>query len=317
MEVRCGESPAHDRDATIRADSRHQIIMLIAGTPPNGRRWPGGMRKFDNPEDVMRLVLCATAGVAITIGVTGAYAQSVISRTINNEPVETTVVQGPNGTLITRRPLAGPIAPAPVAPLATLAPAAPVVTEDMRVGSAAYLDETVGVAPPPRHATTRPSTRVVHAVHHETHALAHTERHALHAVRRGPLVLAPAQRRVIYRTIVQQQVVPPAVVPAPPPGYPPYPASAVVPPHATTGYAVTSATDYDYDDVYPERGAPPYPAAPYTIGSVLPSNVVLTPLPATVVAEVPAVRPYSYLTVDGRVLLVDPATYTVVADITP
>jgi hypothetical protein len=33
--------------------------------------------------------------------------------------------------------------------------------------------------------------------------------------------------------------------------------------------------------------------------------------------QVPAVRPYSYTTVDGRVLLVDPVTNAVVADITP
>src|SRR5262249_24865378 len=162
----------------------------------------------------------------------------------------------------------------------------------------------------PRRAT-RPSTRVIASAHRDTHALAHTVTRTVHTVRRAPLVLAPAQRRVIYRTIEQQQVVPPAVVPAPPPGYPPYPAPPVVAPRATTGYGVTTpATDLDYDDVYAERGAPPYPAAPYTIGSVLPSNVVLTPLPPIVAAQVPAVRPYSYLTVDRRVLLVDPATYT-------
>jgi len=32
---------------------------------------------------------------------------------------------------------------------------------------------------------------------------------------------------------------------------------------------------------------------------------------------VPAIRPYAYARVGGRLLLVDPATYTVVADITP
>jgi hypothetical protein len=273
---------------------------------------------FDNAEDVMRLVRCATVGIAITIGGTGAYAQSVITRTIDQEPVETTVVQGPNGTLITRRPLAGPVARAPVVRAAPVAPAAPVMTEDVRIGSAAYMNETVGAPPAARRATTRPSTRAIQSAHRDTHALARTVTRTVHTVRRAPFVLAPAQRRVIYRTIVQQQVVPPAVVPAPPPGYPPYPAPPVVAPHATTGYAVTTpASDYDYDDVYAERGAPPYPAAPYTIGSVLPSNVVLTPLPPIVAAQVPAVRPYSYLTVDRRVLLVDPETYTVVADITP
>src|SRR5215469_7222107 len=88
----------------------------------------------------MRFVRCATIGVAVAIGGTGAYAQSFISRTIDAEPVETTVVQGPNGTVITRRPVAPAVAPvAPAAPLAA--------EEDVRVGSATYMDETVGGAP--------------------------------------------------------------------------------------------------------------------------------------------------------------------------
>jgi hypothetical protein len=53
----------------------------------------------------------------------------------------------------------------------------------------------------------------------------------------------------------------------------------------------------------------------YAVGTRLPSTIVLAPVPATV--EVPAARPYSYARIEGRVLLVDPATYTVVADITP
>jgi hypothetical protein len=253
----------------------------------------------------MRFVYCATIGVAVAIGGTGAYAQSVISRTIDAEPVETTVVQGPNGTVITRRPLATPAAPA-VAPVAPVAPLA--AEEDVRVGSATYMDETVGAAPP-RRATARTTARVVHPAHHETHALARSETRTVHMVHRAaPIVLAPAERRVIYRTIVQQQVVPSAVIPVPPPGYPPYPAPA------TTGHAVT-APAVDYDDVYAERVRPAYPVAPYTVGSVLPASVAITPVPATV--AVPAARPYSYTTIDGRVLLVDPVTYTVVADITP
>jgi len=256
----------------------------------------------------MRLVRCATVGVAIAIGGTGAYAQSVISRSIDNEPVETTVIQGPNGTVITRRPL--------------VAPVAPIASEDVRVGTATYMDETVGAAPRARTAPrTSHTTRVVHAAHRETPARARGEMRTVHTVRNiaPPLVLAPAERRVIYRTIVQQQVVPSAV-PAPPPGYPPYPAPAVAP-AATTGYAITTpAADYaDHDDVYVERVAPAYPAysVRYAVGARLPSTVVLAPLPAPAAVEVPAAQPYRYATIDGRVLLVDPATYTVVADITP
>ena len=58
-------------------------------------------------------------------------------------------------------------------------------------------------------------------------------------------------------------------------------------------------------------------AARYAVGSVLPASVVVAPLPATAAVRVPAVQPYRYATVDGRVLLVDPVTNAVVADITP
>jgi hypothetical protein len=40
------------------------------------------------------------------------------------------------------------------------------------------------------------------------------------------------------------------------------------------------------------------------------------PLPSTAVASVPAARPYRYMVIDGRLLLVDPATGIVVADLT-
>jgi hypothetical protein len=117
-------------------------------------------------------------------------------------------------------------------------------------------------------------------------------------------------------------------VPVAPAGYPPYPAPAyqprtvVVAPSATTGYGWTApaATDLDEDDVETVPAVAPVPrytTARYAVGSVLPASIVVTPLPATAAVRVPAVQPYSYATVDGRVLLVDPATNAVVADITP
>ncbi len=284
----------------------------------------------------MRILRPATLGVALALGATGAYAQNVI-RQIDNEPVETTIIRGPSGTVITRRPLSPAVAPV-----------SPVATEAVRVGTAAYMDETLGVAPATRTIrTTRSVTRVEHArrATRETvgEASVRTTREAprrvvhtrtlTHTVRRvaasPPLVLAPAERRVIYRTIVQRQVVPAvAPVPAPPPGYPPYPApayshrSVVVAPAApavTTGYAVTTpAADYDdYDDVYAEAVPPAPVPVGYAVGARLPADTMLTPLPANAAVAVPAARPYSYVTIDSRVLLVDPVTNTVVADITP
>jgi hypothetical protein len=262
----------------------------------------------------MTVMRSATLGFALALGAAGApvgvqvaHAQTVISRQIENGLVETTVTQTPTGTVVTRRPLAA-------------APA-----------STTYVDETVGAGP-----TTRPRHVRDHAVHHDAvhhdvvhHARRTTSDRTANTTRRvaatRPLELAPAQRRVIYRTLVQEQVVPQAVPVVP--GYPPFPAPAypartvVVEPSATTGYAVSTPAETVDDDIYATQAAPaPVYAAPgpvYAAGSVLPASVAVTPLPASATVAVPSVRPYSYATVDNRVLLIDPATDTVVADITP
>ncbi len=283
----------------------------------------------------MTVLRYAAFGCALALGAAGAHAQSVVTRQIDNEPVETTVTQTPTGTVITRRPLATAPAPAPVygygavAPRPYVAPAAAAATTE--------LDETVGVAPRGvetvtvrRPGETRVSERRTTRTTHVTHRVRETTGSAVRTtVRREtrrvvarPLVLSPAQRSVVYRTVVQQQVVPAG--PVAPAGYPPYPAPAyrsptvVVAPDATTGYGWTAPADED--DVETLPAATPYPrytTARYAVGSVLPASVVVTPVPATAAVQVPAVQPYSYATVDGRVLLVDPVTNAVVADITP
>jgi hypothetical protein len=131
----------------------------------------------------------------------------------------------------------------------------------------------------------------------------------------APLQLTPAQRTTIYRTIVprgrgRQPIVHERVVTetaparigrrpvAPPPGYveePTYvPAPRVVAPEETYG-----------SDVY------------YEVGARVPATVRLAPLPPRAIAANPALRPYRYMIFRDRVLLVDPATSIVVADITP
>ncbi len=263
----------------------------------------------------MKLLHSATFGVALAaLGAASAHAQNVISRQVDSEPVETIVTQGPGGTVVTRRPLAA--APAPLA---------------STTASTTYIDETVGAAPAAR-TTTRTMTRAVHS--ERTHRVDRTrverDRTVTRTVRSRvarPLILDRAQRAVVYRTIVQQQVVPPpvAVAPVPPPGYPPYPAPAygarpVVTPVETTGYGLAPAPD-EVDDVTITEAPAAYPAAPYparyVVGSRLPVGVVATPLPVAAAVEVPAVRPYNYVTLGGRVLLIDPVTNTVVADVTP
>jgi len=147
-----------------------------------------------------------------------------------------------------------------------------------------------------------------------------------------PLQLTPAQRTTIYRTIIPQSrgrkpiireriVTEPVAPVAPPVG------RVVVPAEPTTvgeGY-VTAPDDYTYveEPSYVPAPREAYVPAPpayqytYAVGTRVPATARLAPLPRTVVATNPTLRPYRYMTFRGRVLLVDPATSTVVADVTP
>jgi len=131
-----------------------------------------------------------------------------------------------------------------------------------------------------------------------------------------PLQLTPAQRTTIYRTIIPQgrgraPIVRERIVTEP-----------VVP--TVRERIVTRPIDdyaYDYGPDYayaPRRVAPadPYYDNAYVVGSRVPQTVRLEPLPPALVAEVPAVRPYRYMRYFDRVLLIDPVTSVVVADVT-
>jgi hypothetical protein len=60
--------------------------------------------------------------------------------------------------------------------------------------------------------------------------------------------------------------------------------------------------------------APP-PTVEYRVGMRVPPSAQLYSVPQTIVTEVPAVRTYKYMVVNHRVVLVDPATSEVVADL--
>jgi hypothetical protein len=120
-------------------------------------------------------------------------------------------------------------------------------------------------------------------------------------------VLNPRERHIVYQTIVEREVVPrqqvivapalappPAVVTAPP---------AIVAPRAVQPPILAA----DEDDIV---------ATPITVGTVLPANVPLYAMPQNVTLSVPATQPYSYAYLGGRAYLVDPASGTVVADVT-
>jgi hypothetical protein len=113
------------------------------------------------------------------------------------------------------------------------------------------------------------------------------------AVATQPLELTPRQRTTIYRTIIPQgrgrapivreRIVTETVAPTPP-----------VRERVVRGPVV----------------------ADYAVGSRVADAYALAPLPSTVVASVPAARSYRYMVINNRLLLVDPATGIVVADIT-
>lgn len=53
----------------------------------------------------------------------------------------------------------------------------------------------------------------------------------------------------------------------------------------------------------------------YRVGTRVPADVQLYEVPDTVAVEVPAIRQYKYMVVNNRVVLVDPATSQVVAEV--
>jgi hypothetical protein len=90
-----------------------------------------------------------------------------------------------------------------------------------------------------------------------------------------PLELTPVQRHTVYRTIVRERVTP----------------------------AVR------------ERVTPARPTMEYRVGTRVPGDVQLYSVPQEVAVEVPSIRQYKYMVVNDRVVLIDPATSEVVAEL--
>jgi hypothetical protein len=179
------------------------------------------------------LHLAAVAAALIAATVT-ADAQTVITREITTEPVETIVERGPASTVITRRPLDMTVPRAPITlPDETSEPIAigrsretvgvstastseedvivtrrrvqrPVAPQRVR---AVTVQRQVRAAPriqPVRRAAARPAVSTIRT----TTGLAPAVRTTL----APPPPLTSAQRSTIYRTIVQQRVVPRTIV---------------------------------------------------------------------------------------------------------
>jgi uncharacterized protein DUF1236 len=69
-----------------------------------------------------------------------------------------------------------------------------------------------------------------------------------------------------------------------------------------------------YRTIVRDRAAPPA-GMDVRVGAFVPETVPLQAVPEAIALEVPAVRSYRYMVINNRVLLVDPATSTVVAEI--
>ncbi|MBI5113753.1 MAG: DUF1236 domain-containing protein [Rhodovulum sp.] len=271
-------------------------------------------------------------GLALLSGTALANAQTVISREVSQEPVETLITRGPDGITVTRRPLQSM-----AAPVVSTVPVFPTYGPSGEAYTRSWVQPTpVPAAPVGGSIAVRPYGEPVTTTTTRTVVIEDEEpvRPAVRTVRRGtppimaravepepvrttrsrtvtrrvsaaPMALAPVQRTIVYRTLVQEQTYDPAALATVTPGYGP-----------STGWSSTGWSSTGWAPGYSGWAAAPV-ARPvtYTVGSVLPETVTVAPVPRRVVVQVPETRGYEYAVVNGRVLLVEPGTNTVVADI--
>ena len=169
----------------------------------------------------------AAAALALVAGAGAAHAQTVITREVTTEPVETIIQRGPDGTVITRRPLemTVPRLPVTLSPQTTVA--APVETisesrETTGLSTTVRKQETVApprmraVAPRQRVSTTAgaPAARPA-AIRRTVKTVTRVPQRAVPVVRRTRVAtpsLTAAQRNTVYRTIVEERTVPRTVI---------------------------------------------------------------------------------------------------------
>lgn len=70
-----------------------------------------------------------------------------------------------------------------------------------------------------------------------------------------------------------------------------------------------------YQTIVRERVAPAQATVTYRVGMRVPQTAQLYAVPEPVAVEVPALKSYKYMVVNGRVVLVDPVTSEVVAEL--
>jgi Protein of unknown function (DUF1236) len=70
-----------------------------------------------------------------------------------------------------------------------------------------------------------------------------------------------------------------------------------------------------YRTIMRERATPARPTVEYRVGTRVPESVQLYAVPQEVAVEVPEIRAYKYMVVNDRIVLIDPATSEVVAEV--
>jgi hypothetical protein len=300
----------------------------------------------------------AAVALALVAGAGAAHAQTVITREVTTEPVETIVERGPTGTVITRRPLDMTVPGAAITlpdATAVTVPGEPIVQSRETVGSSVVTTRASSnaiatrriagqraVAPPRARATTQRQV----GVSSKTSVRKPPLRPAVSTARAARVTAAPAprvaavpppltvaQRSTILRTIVEERVVPRTVITEPvaaPTFAAPVVAAPAVREEVVTERVVTPSAPLVRERIVTRPlavetvGAAPAvtervvtaPASlELTIGSRVPATVPLYALPPTLGMQIPSVRSYRYAIVDDRVLLVDPVTSMVVAEL--
>ena len=140
-------------------------------------------------------------------------------------------------------------------------------------------------------------------------------------------MLSPAQRQVIYRSVVQRVDISGAGRARGPGRCLRAAGNRLSAAHRLSGgrrfYRDNGYPDYAYDPYYDRDYRDPYHSdyrwngVPLVVGARMPASVPLVAVPVPVAVGVPAAQPYSYAVLDDRVYLVDPATSVIVAEITP
>jgi hypothetical protein len=328
----------------------------------------------------------SSVALGLALAATAADAQTIISREISTQPVETVITQGPDGTTITRRPL-GPseladsyapgtfvrqplnLAPSyepsfrPPAPIPgsvltqpVVAPAAPPVVAVEEIPALERVTTRTVVRERARSVERQRLVRTAAppvARGRDVPILAKGEVLPLRRAARTTVALSPAEKRIVYRTLVRERVVSqPArrdivtttVAPAlPPPVYVErrydVPTTAYVERRYEQPWSerrweqpVYNSATYQnsYSNGYTNTWRAPVVAADdeiattpvvarsaaYAVGTLLPANVPLYGVPESLLFRVPTLRPYRYAYLGEQVYLVDPLSNVIVAVVT-